>query len=1047
MAPEQAAGEPLSPASDWYAVGVMLFESLTGWLPFEGRAREVLFAKRQAEAIPPISLDPSVPPDLNQLCIDLLRRDPAGRLSGPEILARLGEDASGEATAEGEVAAPAIPLVGRRDELEFLDASFAEVLAGNATTVEVHGRSGAGKTSLVQHFLEKLAARREVVVLTGRCFEQESIPYKGVDQLVDALTRYLGRLPCSEAESLLPREIGALARIFPVLGRIEAVAETGREVVDYPDLQELRNRAFGALRELLARLADDRPLVLCIDDIQWGDTDSAALLTEILRPPDPPRLLLLVCYRSEYAETSACLRALKAAPHANTPSTVNRELRVAPLPPEAARELALLLLQDHGPDAAERADHIARESGGNPYFVYELARHVLEGVDLSAHRQGINLDEVLWTRIQRLPAESRRFLETLAVAGQPVKVGLAYAASDLMTAQQQVVARLRSGRLVRGTGPRLDDDVETYHDRIREVVVERLGPEGRSHYHGRLAVTLEAAGAADPETLAVHFQGAGRLIEAGRYYAEAAELAARALAFDRAAKLYRRSIELRPLDGDAGRRLRVHLAEALANAGCCAEAADEYLAAAETAATAERIELERRAAFHYCAGGQMDAGRRALRTVLGRVGMRLPDSKLHAISMLLWNRLRLSVRGLAFLERDATAIPADELTRIDLAWSVGTGHASKNNLVGPAFQSLNLLWALRAGEPQRIARALSWEAAVSSIDGVSAAKRSAELLEAAESLAKRLDQPYVRGMILLARGHREFCFGRWLSGRRHLEQAIDIFRERCTGAAWELGQANTFCLWCTSYEGDWPEVRRRSARLIKEAQEKGDLFTQVNLGTFMEPLSRLAEDRPDEAREVIDDSIRRWSREEFNIQNMTALMGSTYVDLYRGDPRATYDRHRSQWPELKGSFLLHSQICRLLVTELRARSALGVADSSRDPAPLLREAERQARRIEREGMPYGNALAMLLRAGVAVIRRDPARAEWCLSEATRLFDEIPMHLFAAVARRRLGELRGGSEGRELIASGTQWMRDHEIQNPERMTAAITPWTPRFAGGS
>ncbi len=330
MAPEQAAGEPLSPASDWYAVGVMLFESLTGRLPFQGRVREVLSAKQEREAVPPISLDPSVPADLNQLCIDLLRRNPAERSSGPEILARLGEELSGESTTEREISAPSIPLVGRREELDFLEASFAEVLSGKAATVEVHGRSGAGKTSLVQYFLDTLATRPDVVVLTGRCFEQESIPYKGVDQLVDALTRYLGRLGHSEARSLLPREIGALARIFPVLGRVEAVAEARQKAVDFPDLQELRNRAFGALRELLARLAADHPLVLCIDDIQWGDTDSAALLSEILRPPGSPRLLLLVCYRSEYLETSACLKALKAALQTDDPATFKRELRVAP---------------------------------------------------------------------------------------------------------------------------------------------------------------------------------------------------------------------------------------------------------------------------------------------------------------------------------------------------------------------------------------------------------------------------------------------------------------------------------------------------------------------------------------------------------------------------------------------------------------------------------------------------------------------------------------------------------------------------------------------
>ncbi|MHB1557908.1 MAG: protein kinase domain-containing protein [Isosphaeraceae bacterium] len=1044
MAPEQAAGEPLMPASDWYAVGVMLFESLTGRLPYQGRLREVLLNKQKLDAPEPIELDPTVPPDLNRLCVELLRRNPAERLKGSEILVRLGEDVSGEFAILDDAPAAGIPLVGRQAELEVLESSFAEVLSGKTAIVEVHGRSGAGKSSLVQHFLDGLGARRDVVVLAGRCFEQESIPYKGVDPLMDVLTRYLGRFSYHEARALLPPDIGALARIFPVLEKVDAIFGLRHQPSQSRDLRELRERAFGALRELMARLAASRPVVLCIDDVQWSDLDSAALLAEIFRAPDSPRLMLLVCYRSEYAESSAGLRALREALPPAGRSAVWHEVRVSSLPTDAARELAMLLLKSHGTelDLAGRADQIARESGGNPYFVYELARHVAEGVSLPSRGDGLNLDEVLWRRIERLPEESRRFLEMLAVAGQPVRMGLAYAASDLMTSQRQVVAGLRAARLVRGTGPRLDDDVETYHDRIREVIVGVLDSDRRRHHHGRLAETLESAGSADPETLAVHFLGAGRRSEAGRYYAEAADLAASALAFDRAAKLYRRSIELRPLAGVEGRRMRVRLAETLANAGRCVEAAEEYLVAAADADTAEGIELERSAAFHYCAGGEMDLGREALRRVLGRVGMKLPDSKLRALALLLFNRFRLARRGLHFRERDASQIDPQELMRIDLAWAVGTGLASKNIIVGPAFHTLNLLWALRAGEPFRIARALCWEAAQTSIEGISVRRQTAKMLEAADALCRRLGQPYIRALLLLARGYRDFCFGRWPRGRAVLDQAIEIFRERCTGAAWELAQSNTYALWCLSYEGNWPEIRRRCDRLLKVSHDTGDLFTQVNLGTFMQPLCLLADDQPEEARRLVQDSIGRWSPEEYNIQNMTGLMGATYVDLYRGDPQAALARHCREWPALKGAFILRSQICRLLVGELRARSALGLAFTSRKPAALLREVERRARAIESEDMPYANGLAMLLHAGLAVHRRDGAEAVRRLSQAVRLFEDIPMQLFAAVARRRLGELLEGDKGRELVAAVDRWMRDHGIRNPDRMAIAITPWYAR-----
>src|SRR5207249_605468 len=118
---------------------------------------------------------------------------------------------------------------------------------------------------------------------------------------------------------------------------------------------------------------------------------------------------------------------------------------------------------------------------------------------------------------------------------------------------------LSVGRLVRSMGPGEQDEVETYHDRIRETVLAHLPPGRVKEHHHRLAVTLEASADADPQTLAVHFEGAGDCGRAGHYYACAAEQAAEALAFDRAAQLYRRSLDLRPVEGTTARQLRTKL--------------------------------------------------------------------------------------------------------------------------------------------------------------------------------------------------------------------------------------------------------------------------------------------------------------------------------------------------------------------------------------------------------------------------------------------------------------------------------------------------------
>ena len=137
------------------------------------------------------------------------------------------------------------------------------------------------------------------------------MPYKAVDSLIDALARFLAGLRQHERIAFAPRDAGALGRLFPVLCQLVGPPNRA-EAPDVPDPQ-VRRRAFRSLRELLARIGDRRPLVLHVDDLQWGDADSAALLADLMRPPDTPVLLLLGVYRSEYAEQSVCLRTLQDA--------------------------------------------------------------------------------------------------------------------------------------------------------------------------------------------------------------------------------------------------------------------------------------------------------------------------------------------------------------------------------------------------------------------------------------------------------------------------------------------------------------------------------------------------------------------------------------------------------------------------------------------------------------------------------------------------------------------------------------------------------------
>ncbi len=169
MSPEQARGDRLTEASDWYSVGVILYEALTGRLPIDGPDVSVLLDRKQQTDPPsPQELDQTLPDDLSRLCMELLDRDPRRRPDGPTILRRLQRPST--SGHDGKA-----PFVGRTGQLALLHDALRQVRAGHQQTMYVHGPSGVGKTALTHRFLEEVES--EAVVLSGRCYERESVPY------------------------------------------------------------------------------------------------------------------------------------------------------------------------------------------------------------------------------------------------------------------------------------------------------------------------------------------------------------------------------------------------------------------------------------------------------------------------------------------------------------------------------------------------------------------------------------------------------------------------------------------------------------------------------------------------------------------------------------------------------------------------------------------------------------------------------------------------------------------------------------------------------
>src|SRR5207302_1183623 len=227
-------------------------------------------------------------------------------------------------------------FVGRERQLAELHGALRTFREGKTVSVYVRGLSGMGKSTLVRTFLRQVTLdSSEAIILQGRCYERESVPYKALDSVVDSLSKYLAAMPAAKAAALMPRHAPALARVFPVMLQVDAIFDERLAKYETGDLFTLRRHAFGALRELLTALAGERPLIIWIDDLQWADSDSMRLLEELVRPPDGPALLLIGSFRAEDAESKSFLKQLPQ--NAGTESC--RELILKPLTDAEAIEL------------------------------------------------------------------------------------------------------------------------------------------------------------------------------------------------------------------------------------------------------------------------------------------------------------------------------------------------------------------------------------------------------------------------------------------------------------------------------------------------------------------------------------------------------------------------------------------------------------------------------------------------------------------------------------------------------------------------------------
>ncbi len=994
LAPESLdALGPGSVAADWYAVGVLFFEMLTGRKPFPGAFHAMRSAKAAGQIDVPRGAH-QLDPAHERLIRRLLDPDPDQRGGLADVRALVGAP---DETARRPRVRP--PLVGREAELGVLREALASTRTGQAAVIELRGPSGIGKSALLEAFASELTSG-DGVALSSTCHVNEHLPLNAFDGVVDDLARLLEARPdLCWPELATPFALGAAA-LFPALAR-----STGpRRADDVRHGAERRLRGIEAFRQLLSRVADQTPTLVVIDDAQWADADSRALLRLFLAPPAAPAVLLVLGVRSDLVEGS--LKATLLADEAGARWPEWTTVTLGPLSNEATAEL--VRLADPEGEWSERA---ISESGGHPFLAIELAR--FRGRLTTGP---VDLATVLRSRIAGLSRLERGLLEVCAVAGDALPPRVALAAAGVGIGGYPTLLALQGAQVLVSVGDLSDPQVDVYHHLLRMVALDDLPEARRRQLHLLVADAALLEGIVEPGFLTGHLEAAGDDRRAAVYASAAAGRAMDALAFATAAHFYDLAIRLRH-SGISEPELRRAQAAALALAGQGVAAAEAYAAAAALQGPGlVRVGLEREAAEQWLRGGRADLGRERLGRVLEGLGLRWPATILHCIWAILSNRARLRLFGVKWVERVEAEADPELLARTDATWSATIGMNMLDLMVSAAFQAAHTRFALQSGEPGRVARALSVEAVYMACEGGASNRAFADGLYAqAHALADRTGNQMAVAFANLTHGAAEVFVGRPDHAFAWLEAAEVALRRQQVGVVWEVVNCRMYRAWAWWWRGDYARLVETIPALAIDARSRGDTTAEVALASGVPNFTWLVLDDPEEARARTAHAVAGFPESQFGSPHYFDIVARVNVEIYTGNGELAWRLLVAAWPRLRRILLLNMQYFRIHLTLLRAVAALAAGPVARP------DALRQVRALAAEDHPFGKPLAAVLSA------TDPA----ALRAAIPALDAVGLGGFSAAARHRLGEDAGWGSQR--------------VVNADRLCQTLLPLPPQTPG--
>ncbi len=596
MAPELAARDRVADHRvDLYSLGIMLFQLVCRRLPFSAESWIDLLAAHQVERVAFTAEESArIPEWLREVILKLCAKDPADRFRSANAVIEAinrggGFDYELDTRETKESYVFSSRFVGREEPFErllgFVTKRCDEGRAATKPLLLIGGQSGVGKSRLMRELRYHLQLSRQSF-LEADCYEGSASDYAPVSQLLRAVARLLDMAGGGE---LIHRFGPQLVKIAPDLGVNEVI--TPAAILDNPESE--RRVVLDAVARFFTEAASRIPYVLYVNDLQWASASTVEILrllaervlqleTNGKRLP----LALLGAFRDDEVKGRP-LEGLIAS-QAAEPS-----LSLRPIGREQVARMIESMLGSEAP--ATFVERVASETGGNPFFIEEVVRALIENgsvfirddawaatTEIQKLEIPASIGAVFRRRAAQLDASERALLELIALFARPLPVSILgrimggspeqlYATLAALE-QRQMIQRDSSDELA----------YRTTHDRVRQTVSADLG-ERSAAVHARLAQGLEATVGAEPGDwlydLAHHYWHAGpsEAAKACVYNTKAGAAAASAYASAKAAELYERAISLLSPDQiDERRELQEKLADLLCLIGEHTRCIDMY---------------------------------------------------------------------------------------------------------------------------------------------------------------------------------------------------------------------------------------------------------------------------------------------------------------------------------------------------------------------------------------------------------------------------------------------------------------------------------------